>query len=250
MKNPMDRLYEDLDESLEGEFRHIALCKLLKKNIKGQKVLDVGCGSGIILKYLIKSGYKAVGTDSSKSQCFLAKGRLKSSNLPINGVYNLPLEKTIKWGNKFDTIICLDVLEHIKNDSQAIKYLVKLAKPGGRIIIAVPALPALWSKRDIAYGHYRRYTKESLTKLVTSVPLTNVKLRYWNFIGLPLAWIIFKLKLDLKADQYAASMKQPFKSINKIMELWLTNIEIFNIFPLGLSLFAIAEKDENSPTSN
>lgn len=246
----MDKLYEGLNESLEGEFRHVALFKLIKRNIKGKKVLDVGCGSGIILKSLITSGYKAVGFDSSKPQYELAKARLKSSNLPTGAVYNVPLEKTAKWENHFDTIICLDVLEHIKNDTQAIKNLVRLAKSGGRIIIAVPALPALWSKRDEAYGHYRRYTKKSLNMLLKSVPITKLKFRYWNFIGLIIAWVIFKLKLDLKADHYAASTKQPFKTINKFIELWLTNFELFNIFPLGLSLFVVAEKDENNPTTN
>lgn len=244
MKDSMDKLYEELDESFEGEFRHRALNTLIRSYIVGKKILDLGCGSGVLLKFLLENGYDAVGFDSSKAQCKLAQNRLRKSNLNPKAVRNIPLEKTNKWEDYFDSVICIDVLEHMKNDSKSAKDLIKMIKPGGRLIAVVPALPRLWSKRDEKYGHYRRYTKEILKSLFLGSPVKILVLKHWNFIGAIIAWVIFKLHLDLKADRYAASQKFPMSAINHLLELWIRYLENNISAPFGLSLVMVAKREK------
>lgn len=239
MKSQMDELYEETDESLENQFRQKSLNKLILNYIKGKTVFEVGCGSGTLLKELQSLGFKVSGCDVSNTQCNLAKKRLKKSNI----VYNISLEDTSEWKRKFNSVVCIDVLEHIKNDKTAFKQLFKLVKTSGRLIILVPAFRELWTNRDIRYGHYRRYTKESLERIFTvNTSLKILTLRYWNFIGALVTWFLIKLNLKIDTDR-AISKKNIFISnINKLLGFWLQNVESYNIFPYGLSLLAVFEK--------
>lgn len=239
MKSQMDKLYEETDESLENQFRQKALNSLVIKHIKGRTVFEVGCGSGTLLKELLIKGYQVSGCDISITQCNLAKKRLKKPNL----IYNISLENTYKWERKFDTVICLDVLEHIKDDRSAFKQLFRLVKSSGRLIILVPAFPQLWTERDVKYGHYRRYTKETLKKLFISNKFhKTISLRYWNFIGAIITWFLIKAKINIDTDRVISEKSILVSYINKILNLWLQNVERYSIFPYGLSILAVFEK--------
>lgn len=242
MKDRSDSLYKTLDESLEDQPRQYSLNKFILKYIRGKDILDVGCGSGTLIKILLQKGFEAVGCDSSVSQCKLAKKRLRDAGLPSKFIKHISLKKISSNKKKFDTVICLDVLEHIKNDMQAIKLLAKLVKPNGELIVLVPAMPELWGKRDEEYGHYRRYTKDSLKSLVSNSELKIKILRYWNFVGAITAFIMFKIGLDLESDKISISTKQPFVTINALIRLWLNLVEQYPIFPFGMSLLAVLEK--------
>jgi SAM-dependent methyltransferase len=85
---------------------------------------------------------------------------------------------------QFDTIICSEVLEHIKKDKIAISNLVKLTKKGGCILITVPAHKWLFGCHDKNLGTFRRYTKNELIKKFTSNDVIVEKIRYWNLISL------------------------------------------------------------------
>jgi len=84
---------------------------------------------------------------------------------------------------KFDTIIYIDVIEHIENDTEELKKAANFLKPNGHIIILVPAHNYLFSKFDKSIGHYRRYNKDMLAKAVPK-GLHKVDLRYLDSIGL------------------------------------------------------------------
>lgn len=243
MKSQMDKLYEETDESLENQFRQKALNDLVLRYITGRTVFEVGCGSGTLIKNLLAKGYQASGCDVSSIQYDLAKDRLKKAKLASDVIYKVSLEDTVNWKRTFDTVICLDVLEHIKDDRKAIKLLTRLVKKRGRLIILVPANPLLWTERDMKYGHHRRYTKETLKQLVVndkSVKITS--LRYWNSIGAIITWLLIKLNINVDTDRTISRKNILIFSINKLLGFWLQNVEKYNIFPFGLSIFCVLEK--------
>lgn len=243
MKSQMDKLYEETDESLENQFRQKALNDLVLRYIYGTTVFEVGCGSGILLKTLLAKRYQASGCDISSIQYDLARKRLKEAKLPSEVIYKVSLEDTSNWKRTFDTVICLDVLEHIKDDNKAIKLLTRLVKKGGRLIILVPANPLLWTERDIKYGHYRRYTKKTLKQLVVNnKSLKITSLRYWNSIGVIITWFLIKLNIKIDTDRLISRNNILISNINKLLGFWLKNVERYNIFPLGLSLLAVFKK--------
>jgi ubiquinone/menaquinone biosynthesis C-methylase UbiE len=91
-------------------------------------------------------------------------------------IANLPEKR------RFDTIIYIDVLEHISHDKKELERASRLLKPGGYLTVLAPAFPFLYSPFDKAIGHYRRYTKKSLRAAVPS-SLVPVRLRYLDSTG-------------------------------------------------------------------
>lgn len=238
----MDCLYEQLDCELESQARQYALDQLILTYIRGNRVFEAGCGTGTLLKLLLKQGFDAIGCDMSKFQCFRAKQRLQNDGFPSNRIHHLSLNDTTKWKQVFDTVICVDVLEHIKDDRQALHHLVLRLSPKGRLIIVVPALTQLWSRRDVAYGHYRRYTKNQLYTLLKSQPLKIRTIRYWNFLSSLIAWPAYRIGLDLKLDHLGTTKNFLLFPFQKLARWWLIHIERFSFFPFGMSLFTVAEK--------
>jgi SAM-dependent methyltransferase len=82
-----------------------------------------------------------------------------------------------------------DVLEHVEDDARVVAEMRRVLKPGGQVLIAVPADPRLWSEHDDAVSHLRRYTRESLTTLFEDGGFAIEKVRSWNVILRPaIAW--------------------------------------------------------------
>ena len=124
---------------------------LIKKFLK-KYILEVGAGIGSFTKHYIKSNKKILLTDLDTSNfIFLKKKYLKLKNVKVLK------NKTNKINNKFDNIIYLNVLEHIKNDKKEINIAMSKLNKEGYLIILVPAHQKLYTKFDKEIGHYRRY---------------------------------------------------------------------------------------------
>lgn len=106
---------------------------------RGNLVLDAGCGSGSTSIALAENGFTVIGCDVSAWVCKQAQGRSKEATSKVSvctaSLTELPFET-----ESFDTIICLDVLEHIKKTRRALLELVRTLKPNGVLIIAIPGL--------------------------------------------------------------------------------------------------------------
>jgi len=245
MTKVMGQLYRDLDENMENQPRQKALNKIILSYVRGRRVLDVGCGSGTLLELLLKAGFESEGCDPSVSQCNLAKERLKKAKLSDINVYNTALDAFSPKNGKYNTVICLDVIEHLKNDKKAMAKLLSLIERDGRLLLVVPAMPSLWSKRDEEYGHHRRYTRQLLQKLLLNQPAKIKILRYWNFVGALFLWFFRGIHRELKTDYLMIEEKEPLKTINQLLYFWLASIESRIAFPFGLSLFLVAERSES-----
>lgn len=121
----------------------------------GIRILDAGCGSGGELDELARWG-SVSGLDSEPAGVAAARAR-GHEDVRLGVVEQLP------WPDgTFDLVTCLDVIEHTPDDARTLTELRRVTRPGGRLLVTVPAHPALWSAHDVASHHYRRYTRGSL----------------------------------------------------------------------------------------
>ncbi len=241
-----DFLYEDL---YNKEFVHwwfaskkTIVLGLLNKYLDSRSlmnILDVGCGSGLMLKCLEAYG-KVYGLDSSEKAIEFSRklfdGEIKKGTLPEDIPYN-------KYS--FDIITALDILEHVEEDTKAIKSLYELLKNHGVMIITVPAYSFLWSKHDEIHQHKRRYTrKELLTKLKQGGFIIE-KISYYNFFLFIPLYIVRKIQVLLKGESSTLDTKLPSPLLNNILQkifslegLFLKHIN----FLFGVSLIAVVRK--------
>lgn len=151
----------------------VILSFLQKIKIKSKKILDIGCGVGTIDFYLAKKGATVLGVDISQNGISIAK-----ENASILGFKNKIKYKVLDFQKqsiqgKYDLVICSEVLEHIKDDKQAVKKINRLLKKGAIVIASSPSINAplfrlgLLKKFDKEVGHLRRYTIRSFIKLFT-----------------------------------------------------------------------------------
>ena len=158
-------------ERFDNANLHINYClKFIKKYLKGD-ILEVGAGCGSFTKnYLNKSINSVTLTELDKKNILdLKKKFKKNTNIKI-------LNKTIEEvDEKFDSIIYLHVLEHIKNDEQEILNATKRLNKNGFLIIMVPAHQKIYSNLDRAVGHFRRYEIEFFNKNFKSLKKINIK---------------------------------------------------------------------------
>lgn len=153
----------------EKSFTYTPLFKRIKKHLeKHLEILDAGCGEGNISLILAQKNHSVWGIDVSKKSIILAKKKAKILNLQNRVVFLAGDLQKLTIKKKFDVIICIEVLEHIKKDDSVIKNLFLHLKDGGLAIITVPSKNALLYKLkhikeyDFRVGHLRRYSQKSL----------------------------------------------------------------------------------------
>jgi len=167
----MEKYPKAVTERFDNANFHINYClKFIKKYLKGD-ILEVGAGCGSFTKnYLNKSINSITLTELDKKNILDLKEKFKANaNIKI-------LNKNIEDVNgKFDSIIYLHVLEHIKNDKKEILNATKRLNKNGFLVIMVPAHQKIYSNLDRAVGHFRRYEIEFFNKNFKSLEKINIK---------------------------------------------------------------------------
>lgn len=216
------------------------LNKYLTKKPNETKILDFGCGSGFFTDKLQEKGYQSFGIDISEEA--IKFGELK-------GIKNLSVQDSHKLNypdNNFDVVLSMDVLEHLEDESWAIKEVNRVLKSGGMFVVMVPAYKFLWGVQDEVAHHYRRYTLGNVKKII----LNNGKFKiirssYFNtllFMPIVLVRVISRIfKLNKRQSDF--DINNPI--IDKIL------FQIFNFerkllrhikFPFGVSILLILKK--------
>jgi len=141
-----------------------------------------------------------------------------------------------KRAGTFDTAICLNVLEHIEDDTRACEMIHALLAPGGYFAVVVPALPLLYGTIDKAVGHFRRYARPGLRNVLETAGFSVVDIRYMNVLGVP-GWFLTNRILQQK--------KQGPRQVT-FFDLFVVpvarRLEALIPPPFGMSLVAIARK--------
>lgn len=206
------------------------------KSYLGKRILEVGPGTGSISKKLIKNVDLLAGVEPNK-YCFdlLENALLQNSNFLL---FNKKIEDCDTKNFEsymFDTVLCVNVLEHIEHDKQTLDYFESVLVPKGRVVLLVPAIQKAYGPIDKAVGHFRRYSKLSMAETISQTSLVLEKQFYMNFFGL-LGWM-FNAKIAKSEKQNDSQIKL----FNRLVPI-LSNIERRLGCPIGLSLISISRK--------
>lgn len=140
----------------------------------GSRVLDFGAGAGTYADMMREHGVvpACLEPDAVLQELLISKGYEVVDHSSLGDS-----------GSEFDVIYTLNVLEHIKNDQEAAEQLASLLKPGGRLVVYVPALEMLFSSMDVKVEHYRRYRRKPLERILRNAGLTVTTSQYCDPIG-------------------------------------------------------------------
>jgi SAM-dependent methyltransferase len=135
-------------------------------------------------------------------------------------------------GDRFDSVLMVNVLEHIQNDADVLASLPSVLAPDGRIVIYVPALNGLYGQWDRKVGHFRRYSKWRMREVANVAGLDLVDLRYVNSLAMP-AWIAFsRTEVDRTQKGSLSAWDRTGVPLTRALEQRLRP-------PLGLNLLAV-----------
>ena len=172
---------EDFSEAyppgVEDTYWHLARNRIIEGQIRdcgkdGPRVLDIGCGRGILISHLVKRGIDAYGVDQENvASTNLLHGRTFSQM----SAEELPED----FRKSVDVIVLGDVIEHLPEPQQFLASIRKSFENAGTFVITVPARQEIWSNYDTRYRHYRRYDLQLLRETVESVGLKTLELRYF-----------------------------------------------------------------------
>lgn len=193
-------------------------------------ILEVGCGIGNFTNFLKKHG-NVWAIDISDSYI---KQTSQIAGVSV-GFGDIEKGKYFFSKQKFDTIVCLNVLEHIRDDKRALKNMYELLRSGGHLILLVPAYDFLFGKIDKEIGHFRRYNNKLLKSLLEEAGFKIFKSRVINFLGAVGWWISSKLLLESRVAE------GKIKVFNLIAPVFLS-LENFVEPPFGTSILIIAKK--------
>jgi len=238
----MERVVYDRMAELDGlhwwyRARRNILSDLIQRRIAlpaEARILEIGCGTGHNVLMLKRFGeVDAVEIDEAARD--MAAERLGK---PV-GSAPLP-ELTGVEDRRYDLVAILDVLEHVEADRDALASIARKLKPGGRILVTVPAHPWMWSAHDVVNHHQRRYTSRSLSDVVAQAGLKLEMISYFNSLLFPLAAAARLVgRVTGKQDSDDALPSRP---VNRLFEA-IFNLERHALgrmpFPPGVSLVAI-----------
>ena len=198
----------------------------------GTRVLEIGSGIGTLSAMLVDRA-RLVLTDTRAE--YLAQLRRRFEGRPNISVarLHLPDDGADVARERFDTIICLNVLEHVADDIRSLAAIRNLLQPGGRLVLLVPALRALYGTLDRALGHYRRYARAELEAKFAQTGFRVVHIEYFNLAGVPGWWFAGRV---LRRQMIPAGSLRLYDTLVPLFKL-----ERLLPWRVGQSLIAIGE---------
>jgi len=178
------------------------------------QALDVGCGSGILRDQLEQAtAWTIDGVDLNLEA--LARARRGRGQL----FYYDISERNPRFTGRYDYVLLFDVLEHIEPTPPFVEAVTRLLRPGGRLVVNVPALQLLFSQYDTAAGHFRRYTISTLAREFDRAGLVAEGAAYWGFSLVPLLMVRRALirRVADPGDVIRFGFKPPTRLINRLL---------------------------------
>jgi 2-polyprenyl-3-methyl-5-hydroxy-6-metoxy-1,4-benzoquinol methylase len=221
-----ENIYESLETLKEADEYYKWLCSRVQPYIHG-KVLEIGSGIGNFAKWARNSSKEYHVSDADPA---LVK-RLES-DFPI--AFQWDLYQPFPRDDRYDTIIILNVIEHLENDVDAAKKIHEKLVPGGHLIVMVPAMQFLYGSLDKAFGHFRRYTRSTMQSVIKKASFQVVKSEYVNVVGM-FGWFLYG-KI-LRRNQLPQKLCSHFNLVIPLLKLERPLAHF-----TGLSLIMVAQK--------
>ncbi len=234
-KNSDDKGHITLNVIEKADLFNEWMYKTITVYSKG-RILEIGSGIGNISKYFIRDNKEIVLSDIDDNYCKILKEKFNKTVLNIDLVHPDFDKEYLSLLNSFDSIIALNIIEHIEDDNLAVANCKKLLKSGGNLILLVPAYQFLYSSFDIGLNHYRRYSKKSLKNIVSKNDLKIKKLFHFNVIGI-LGWVFYGKLLRKKVIP-----EKKMKLFNFFTPV-LKFVDIITLNKIGLSVVCVSEKE-------
>lgn len=178
-------------------------------------LLEIGSASGALLSEFSARGFRCTGVESSKDAIALARRVNQESSVRFHE------QPAPGWSECFDYCFSFEVLEHIEHDGEALKQWAGWLKPGGVMLLSVPAHPRLWNARDVWAGHFRRYRREDLERVFAEAELTVERMECYGF---PLANML-EILAGYRYRQYARKDAERGSAIDKSAQTASSGIE-------------------------
>ena len=225
---------DDLQTMSEAVRYQAHIFDLLRPHL-GSRVLEVGCGIGTMSRRLVDVAERLVCIEPNLNCAARAREVLDGDPRALLRVCHLEeCSRAELLQQRFDTIVCVNVLEHIEEDIRALRLFRDVVAPDdGRVVIFVPAVQAAYGPLDAALGHYRRYSKRSLGRAFSSAGLDLVTMKYTNPIGL-LGWMY-----NAHISRTTEHTPEQVRLFERFVAPWALPLERLVSPPLGLSLFAV-----------
>ena len=201
-------------------------------------ILDLGCGTGSAIRNFSGQGFCSVGVDMHMEGLMEICGSIPNSYAVQADAVSLPFKE-----NSFDAATLMDVLEHA-DERLMLSEVARVLRKGGVILIAVPAFRCLWSYRDVAAGHHRRYNLKQIKTLLVDFDLKVLEARYYQFFLFPL---VFVSRLLGRSGRKMRDLEDsPSLVLNRIF-LGINNFEVklgkYIRWPWGTSLMVVCTKE-------
>jgi SAM-dependent methyltransferase len=202
------------------------------------RVLDIGTSTGSNLRMLSDLGFKYVtGVDVSDDAIrYCARkglGHVKKGN-----VCALPFDD-----GSFDVVLATDIIEHVDDDDLALAEIARVLKPGGRVLITVPAFGSLWGLQDEVALHKRRYRIVPLLEQLKRVGLKPLRRYYFNYLLFGPIWLarqlirILRVRVDSEGEINTPALNRILQGIFLLDTLTAPTLRM----PFGVSILIMAE---------
>src|SRR5262245_52129023 len=155
----------------------------------GRRILEIGSGTGLMTRYLAARGQLTATDIDGEYVELLGRTFAGNPNVEVRQLDLATLGTNGALGRRFDTVICSNVLEHIEDDVRALGAMRDVLVPGGRVVLVVPAVKALYGEIDRAIHHHRRYSRDEISEKLRGAGLDVEHLSAFNMLGVPGWWL-------------------------------------------------------------
>ena len=206
------------------------------------QLIDAGCGTGTFLEEMA-STCRVLGLDDHFESIAIAGPRLAAVG---GGILQTSLEHVDLPDGCATVVTLLDVLEHVDDDAAILREMIRLVRPGGLVVITVPALQCLWSDWDVALHHRRRYHRPELRRLCTDPGVEILHCAYFNSLALPAVAAVraFRKLRAVGPGTQRAEDRIPNSALNRLLYHSMVVPARWSWFqpPAGVSLLAVLRR--------
>ena len=208
----------------------------LVRQALGRRVIEVGCGVGNFTEMLLD---RDVVIAVDKEPSFVERLKLRYPNRRnlhalVRDAASAGFADLAQF--RADTCVCLNVIEHIHDDREALSQMASVLAPGGAIVLLAPAFPVLYGAIDANLGHFRRYDPASLRQLATAAGLRVRRLRYMNAAG------FFGWWTNSRIFRREAQSARQIELFDRYFVPLMSRLESAVPPPFGQSLFAVLQR--------